>query len=268
MELNIKTNFSIILFSSFVFLSCCTSQPTEMAYIPGGSFQMGIDSVLASMISNKYPDECDFSWFNSQMPKHEVVVKPFNIDKYEVTFAKYFEFEKKSGYKSGGKWNNYYHFLKDTLKRYNADLYPVFGITWEDANAFAKWHNKRLPSEEEWEFVAKGGKCDFIYPWGNTFNSHLARVQKKEGPVPVGSFEPNKYQVYDLGGNVPEWCANFYRGKNNSIHNNTDDSLRVIRGGASFLNWPYYSLTTTRFSRKKENISFWVGFRCAKSINK
>jgi sulfatase modifying factor 1 len=104
--------------------------------------------------------------------------------------------------------------------------YPAVQIAWEDAAAYAKWAGKRLPTEAEWEFAARGGKAGQLYSWGNrlrpngrwmanTFQGHFPDNDTGDDGFPgiasVAQYPPNVYGLYDMEGNVWEWCSDWYR---------------------------------------------------------
>ena len=198
--------------------------------------------------------------------EHEIVtpektVKVFDafyMDLYEVTVGQFKKFLKSSGYEPDEpiNWTFVY-------KHSPTEKHPMIYVDWHDAAAYSKWAVKRLPTEEEWEFAARGGLEDKVYPWGDS--ASLARdyanykgtggKDKWGYCAPVGSFEPNGYGLYDMAGNVWEWCRDWY---------DSDERTRVLRSGS----WSY-GTSYLRVAHRNYNGPYGrylgSGFRCVVS---
>jgi len=232
-----------------------------MAYVPGGWFDMG--STVAK----------------NERPVHRVYVKPFYMDIKEVTVGEFDDFCRTTRRRmpKQPEWSTMHH--------------PVVNVTWYQANAYARWAGKRLPTEAEWEFAARGGENNglrynydetslFGNLYGNVADESIRREKGRypsidnydDGYVyasPVGSFVPNKYGIYDLDGNVLEWCADWYA-KDYYQHSETENprgpekgTYKVIRGGAWNRGSQYLRVTYRTYYNPKVQFDF-LGFRCVK----
>lgn len=181
--------------------------------------------------------------------------------------------------------------IKDRMK------HPVVHISWFDAKAYAKWAGKRLPTEAEWEWAASGGSSDVIYPWGNEpaanasdkanfWQGHFPYENLEEdgffATAPVKSFSPNKFGLYDMAGNVWEWCEDIYNNqgyvemiedKIPPLRNNATEGFvlqpeRVLRGGSFLCNDSYCSgyRVSRRMGNSTDSGLNHAGFRCVKDI--
>jgi formylglycine-generating enzyme required for sulfatase activity len=282
----------LVIIASLFFFSDIHSQNNtdklkDMVLVPAGNYQIGIDSSdIAELVKiGKDVPHMNYShaswWYGDEVPKHTVAIDSFYIDIHEVTNRQYLEFTKATGYKAEGDWRKY-----AAPERMS---HPVVNVTWNDASAYAKWAGKRLPTEEEWEVAARGGKQVKWFPWGNkpdptkcnyraegeSFFDGVIRLLgfRKINTTPVMSYPPNGYGIYDVCGNVSEWCASdfspypgnltddeiyFAHSKNPKVHE------KVIRGG----NWessnPVFIRITNRRGNLKKYFSYHLGFRCVK----
>lgn len=184
------------------------SLPENMIFIPGGKFQMG------------RPDGDEY-----ETPVHTVSVSPFFLGRTEVTNQEYQRFISETGHRPPTHWQN------GKFPPNEANL-PVVNVSWNDANDFAKWAGKRLPTETEWEFAARGAEGR-LYPWGNNWSAANANAGRDNGGriSEVGRF-PNgasPFGILDMCGNVWEWTSS-----NLVSYANGNEMApgKVIRGGA------------------------------------
>ena len=221
----------------------------KMAYIPAGSFEMGD--------SKNEPED----WMKRSRPVHRVELDAFYMDIHEVTVGQFREFVNQSGYKYGGNWDS-------VTKLSPGDGYPMVEVNWNDAVAYAKWAGKRLPTEAEWEYAARGGLVGKRYPWGDEITHDDANYDRKVGKLAVvGSYPANGYGLYDMAGNAWEWCQDRY-GENyysSSPAKNPPGpgtgSYRVLRGGI----WDSHTLNlrvAIRYDLLPNSRCYLSGFRC------
>lgn len=221
-------------------------QPGEMVLIPAGAFNMGIEGANSN-----------------ERPVHEVYLDAYYIDIFEVTNAEYAKFVAATGRSAPPTL-----FALD----FDGPNQPVGDVSWEDAEAYCKWVEKRLPTEAEWEKAARGAD-ERAYPWGNapldeTRTNYRRKVKQT---TPVGSYPDgvSPYGLYDMCGNVWEWVADYwekeyyqYSPRENPMGPETGDA-RVIRGG-SWVNSGGYVTATVRPDPNFEHRQGHKGFRCAR----
>lgn len=223
--------------------------PSGMTYIQGGTFLMGSDE------GDQY-----------SKPAHSVTVKPVFMDIYEVTCEEYEKCVNANKCPAPTTWAN------GTYST-GAAHQPVTGVSWDGANAFARYADKRLPTEEEWEFAARGSN-DRKYPWGNAWRPGCANADKegeaRRGMIDVGSYNCDPPSgVKDMIGNAWEWTSSDwapYLG--NPSQFSTKDGQKVIRGGTWDTPKEYATgiLRAPLMTTGDKNGYDRTGFRCAKDL--
>jgi serine/threonine protein kinase len=217
-----------------------TFSTENMAYLDGGHFLMGNMEV------------------REEAPEFETHIDPYYIDKYPVTVQEYEEFLKSTGHNPPKFWED---------PEFNGPRQPVVGITFNDALAYAGWVGKKLPTEKQWEYAARG-RDNRKYPWGNldpdttrtNYGDYLGMPSivsmHDKGRTPDG--------IYDLGGNVYEWTLDGfvpYNPKNGGDNTKSKDPRRVVRGG-SWHSDVFELRATNRKGLFPETRLTTVGFRC------
>ncbi len=259
-----KKNFllsTIIILISISLLNTVMTQDfdiKDMARVEGGWFEYGSN--------DGYKDE---------QPVHLIYISTFYIDKYEVSNHQYKEFCTSTNRELPKLPDEY----KDYFEKFKN--YPVVYVSWNDANAYCSWKNKRLPTEAEWVYAASS-KSSNVYSWGKSWKSSISNnrkldnktikekryyFQNKLGPLPVKSFIPNQVGIYNMTGNVWEWVGDWYNaeyivycpemnpaGPDNGI-------TKVIKGG-SWNDESFLSRISFRGDEKPDKSFANVGFRC------
>lgn len=241
-----------------------------MALVPAGDFIMGGSADRAVEECKKFISVCDRTTFEDEEPAHSVYLSDFYIDVYQVTNTQYAECVDEGVCELPGC--TYY---KDS----ESGSYPVVCTSWYQAQAYCEWRGARLPTEAEWEKAARGGLEGMQYPWGDempvcdTGAENGAQFGFCEGYImPVGSYSPNGYGLYDMAGNVWEWVGDWYEAKFYHRSQAKDPpgpalgEMKVLRGGSWGLN-AWSVRTPDRFWNSPDYRFLTIGFRCADSIS-
>ena len=215
----------------------------EMILVKGGKFMMG----------SKDPEA-----FKDEQPIHEVELTDFYMGKYPVTNEEYAHFIKVTGYREPKYWGD---------RNFNQSNQPVVGVSWGDAKAFAAWAGMELPTEARWEYAARSGGEDQKYAGGDDVDKvawyYSNSINKTHA---VGEKEPNGLGLYDMSGNVYEWCEDVYDRDAYEEHNShnpviiTGGTSQVVRGGG----WgdiPKHMRAAFRFGYVPDYCNYDLGFR-------
>lgn len=278
-----------------------------MVYLEGGRFWMGGDD------HEGFPAD-------GEGPVREVTLSPFYIDTCTVSNAQFAEFVKDTGYVTEAErfgWSFVFHLLVSDAVRQEVDNvamqvpwwyrvqgaywakpegrdsdiadrmnHPVVHVSWNDADAYCRWAGKRLPTEAEWEYAARGGLVKKRYPWGDLLKpgeAHMCNIWQGKfpdknnaadgyvGTAPVDAYEPNGYGLYNVSGNVWEWCADWFSPTYHRDSAAVDPvgpakgTNRSMRGGSYLCHRSYcnrYRLAA-RTANTPDSSTGNMGFRCA-----
>ncbi|MCK9305338.1 MAG: formylglycine-generating enzyme family protein [Bacteroidales bacterium] len=240
-----------LFFVSFVSITLFaqTRPVIEWVSVPAGTFYMGAPAIR----DETYKDA----------PRHQVTLSAFKMSKYEVTFSQYDKFCDATGR------------TKPNDQGWGRGNRPVIHITWDDAVAFAKWMGCRLPTEAEWEYACRAG-TNTSFNTGGILTTAQANyngtIPSKNIPagefrkrtLPVGSFQPNAWGLYDMHGNVREYCSDWYGAYATSAQTDpkgpSTGMYRVTRGGS--WDWSATRCRSAHRSMDKPNLGgHCIGFR-------
>lgn len=236
---------------------------TEMAVIQGGTFSRGSND------GNR-----------DEHPRHPVILKNFAIDVHPVTNEQFVRFLEIMGGEKDSNHNDIIRMRDSRIKRSAGKLiiesgytkHPVVGVTWYGAIAYAKWIGKRLPTEAEWEIASYGGIENALFPTGHEIEKSQANFFSAD-TTPVMSYAPNNYGLYDMVGNVYEWCQDWY-GYNyyetsvvepENPEGPMQGVYRVLKGGC----WKSLKEDLRCSHRHRNNpgtVNGTYGFRCAADV--
>jgi formylglycine-generating enzyme required for sulfatase activity len=252
---------------------------TEFVFVEGGTFTMGC--------TEEQSNDC----YNDEKPAHEETVKDFYIGKYEVTVEQFAKFIDETGYKTDAEKSDSSLICADGMKSYKKGVnwrfnsqgtlydkqeydHPVAHVSWNDAKEYCKWfseksgNNVRLPSETEWEYAARGGNLSRGTKYsGSNVITEVAwyDANSNYATQPVGKKKANELGIFDMSGNVYEWCSTWYSNfgsEASDVNDEIENKYIVVRGGSSFLN-EKFSRVSYRYSRTPSTCGGPYGFRLA-----
>jgi formylglycine-generating enzyme required for sulfatase activity len=286
-----------------------------MVLIPAGSFQMGstkdeVDQAIKDCIG-EWSDRqrtCEYR-YKFELPQHKVQMGAFYFDKYEVTTRLFQQFTQQTGYRTtaereghswalvgknswqevkGASWQRPEAGMHDVFDSNRAE-HPVTSVSWDDAQAYCRWVEKRLPTEAEWEYAARAGTTT-KYWWedGSPGGQRVENIADEPAKNPlknimkgydkgsvltalVGSYEVNPWGMYDISGNVEEWTADWYADdyySKSPVRDPKGPSSgldRVFRGEDLF-HEPAHVRSATRGRNMPAHRHPRLGFRCAQDI--
>ena len=252
----------------------------EFVRIPSGRFWMGQTEAEKQALIEEVGQKDYDRWYARELPRHEVTLDGFWLAKTPVTNRQYRQW--KAEHDSGTTYRS-----KNPL---NGENQPAVRVSWEDAKAFIRWLHEqhgntfefRLPTEAEWEYACRAGattafSCgDTISPEQANYNGNYTYASGPKGiyreqTTEVGSFPPNDFDLYDMHGNVWEWCEDLFAADAYSHHAGHNPIYgrggpdRVLRGG-SWLGIPRDVRCAYRFHNSPQLRYSYIGFRLARTL--
>lgn len=237
---------------------------SEMVVVEGGSYYRGSNQGARDEAS-----------------RHIVQLSPYAIDKYPITNEQFVRFLEVMGGEKDGNNNDMIRLRDSRIKRTGGQLniesgyakHPVVGVSWYGAYAYAKWVGKRLPTEAEWEVAAASGSEESLFPTGADITKGQANFFSSDTTA-AGSYSPNELGLYDMAGNVYEWCSDWYDYQyyDVSVQEPADPKgpvqgvYRVLRGGC----WKSLKEDLRCAHRHRNNpgtMTGTYGFRCAADVD-
>ena len=292
-------------------IRAASGSTSDMAKLDGGTFLMGTDA------AEGFPQD-------GEGPVREVTLDPFHIDIYPVTNLQFHEFVKAANYQTEAErlgWSfvfqghippeRYDELVEATVagvdwwcKVRGADWqhpegpgsstdarpnHPAVHVSWNDAAEYCRWSGKRLPTEAEWEYAARGGLEQKIYPWGDELTpggKHLCNIWQGEfprfdlaedgysAPAPVDAFPPNGYGLHTITGNAWEWCADWFHPayhltatRSNPV-GPLEGAARVMKGGSYLCHHSYCNRyrVAARTANTPDSSTTNISFRCVRDV--
>lgn len=236
---------------------------TEMVVIKGGEFYRGSNGGV-----------------RDERPRHKIWLTDFALDIHPVSNQQFVRFLEAMGGEKDSNNNDIIKLRESRIKRFSGEYtieagygkHPVIGVTWYGATAYAKWVGKRLPSEAEYEIASRGGLVDALFPTGDDIDRSQANFFSSD-TTPVLSYPPNGYGLYDMVGNVYEWCEDWYgydyyedsQQEPENPKGPIQGVYRVLRGGC----WKSLKEDLRCSHRHRNNpatVNSTYGFRCCADV--
>ncbi|MBL6591687.1 MAG: formylglycine-generating enzyme family protein [Flavobacteriaceae bacterium] len=272
----------------------------DIAEVTNAQFKKFVDETGYTTTAERKIDWDEISiMLPPDTPKpHDSLLSPASLVFKEVSTSNLNDYSKWWSLVKGANWKQPFGPGSDIIGKEN---FPVVHVSWEDANAYCEWSGKRLPTEAEFEFASRAGKINSVYTWGNEkVDNGVLKANTWDGEfpkkntikdkfyyaAPVKSFKPNNYGLYDLAGNVWEWCSDWYHAnyysmlpKQGSVDPTGPDSSydpvepfsekKVIRGGSFLCNDSYCSgyRNSARMKTTPDSSSLHTGFRTVVSAD-